>query len=170
LTKIVLYKTIFLLTYKEQGKMMTINSDNFLYAISKIRQNLFSFLEREMAEKKISDISPSDGDILFAIDRNGPLSLQELAALTMKDKSTVSSVVKKLEKKGYLTKEKGAEDGRLLKISLTPRALKRKAVLWKISFSMNERIFTGLTDEEKTKLFEIMEKIYKNLKPGESYD
>lgn len=143
---------------------MEIDQGNFLYAISKVRQNLFSLLEKEMSAKNIHDISPSDGDILFALDQRGALSIQEIAALTVKDKSTVSSVIKRLEDKGYVTKGRGDGDGRFVKIALTPKAKKIRPLLWKISASMNEMIFNGLNDEEKMKLFELTGKIYSNLR------
>lgn len=142
---------------------MQVNQGNFLYSISKIRQNLFSFLEREMHEKGIHDISPSDGDILYALDRNGDLSIREIAGVTVKDKSTVSSVVKKLEQKGYVAKKKAGEDGRIVKISITQKGRKARPALWKISSTMNEKIFSGLTEDEKSVLFEIMGKIYNNV-------
>jgi len=142
---------------------MKIHQGNFLYAISKIRQNLFSFLEKEMADKKITDISPSDGDILFALDRQGPLSVQEIAALTVKDKSTVSSVIKKLEERGFVIRERSGDDSRYVIITLTEKGKKIKPLLWKISASMNEKMFKGLSDREKQQLFELMEKIYANL-------
>ncbi len=141
---------------------MQINQGNFLYAISKIRQNLFAYLEREMHEKGILDISPSDGDILYSLDRRGDLSIGEIAGATVKDKSTVSSVVKKLEQKGYVTKKKTGEDGRIAKISITQKGKKVRPALWKISAAMNEKIFRGLTEDEKNALFDIMGKIYKN--------
>lgn len=142
---------------------MEINQGNFLYALSKIRQNLFSFLEREMAAVNIRGISPSDGDILFLLDRRGELTIQEIAAFTVKDKSTVSSVIKRLEGRGYVTKKRGDGDGRTVRIALTQKAKKTGPLLWKISASMNEKMFSRLSEDEKNKLFELMGKIYRNI-------
>lgn len=142
---------------------MDINQNNFLYALTKIRQGLFAFLESELLKNNIQDIAPSYGDILYIIDSHGPLTLQELARLALKDKSTVSSVVKKLEENGYVTKVKGGDDGRFVKIKLTPKAKKIKTVLWKISNDMNKRLFEGLSEEEKKSLFSILGKINNNI-------
>lgn len=142
---------------------MEINQGNFLYALSKIRQNLFSFLEREMAAVNIRGISPSDGDILFLLGRRGELTIQEIASFTVKDKSTVSSVIKRLEGRGYVTKKRGDGDGRTVRIALTQKAKKTGPLLWKISASMNEKMFSRLSEDEKNKLFELMGKIYRNI-------
>jgi DNA-binding MarR family transcriptional regulator len=142
---------------------MEVNQKNFLYTLTKIRQRLFAFLEEEMAAKNIDDIPPSYGHILFILDAKGPLSLLELARLAEKDKSTVSSAITRLEEKGYVVKVKGAGDGRFVKIRLTARAKKIRPVVWGISTAMNERLFRGLSQGEKSKLFELVGKVLKNL-------
>lgn len=142
---------------------MIVNQGNFLFVISKIRQRLFSFLETEMAADNITDISPSYGDILFVLDQKGSLTVQEIANYTLKDKSTVSSVITRLEERGYVSKVKVSGDGRYTRIRLTPRAKKLKKHLWKISSEMNARLFEGLNEEEKKQLFELISKIYRNI-------
>lgn len=141
---------------------MKTDQGNFLYTLSKIRQNIFAYLEAEMSAKNISGISPSDGDIIFVLDIRGPLTLLEIARYTMKDKSTVSPVIKKLEKSGYVTKEKQEHDGRFVKIKLTARAKKLKPRLLEISGAMNLRIFNGLTEEEKSMLFSLISRVHDN--------
>lgn len=141
---------------------MDINQNNFLYILSKIRQRLFAFLEAELANNNINDISPSYGDVLFVLDRNGPLTIQEVARYAIKDKSTVSSVIKRLEESGYVVKEKNEDDGRFVKIRLTPKSKKIKARIWEISDRMNARLFAGLTEEEMSTLFALLGKIYRN--------
>lgn len=142
---------------------MDINQKNFLYTITKIRQKLFAFLEGELLKNKIQDLAPSYGDILYIIDNHGPLTLQEIALHVSKDKSTVSSVIRKLEENGYVTKTKVKDDARFVKIALTAKAKRSKNVLLKISGNMNERIFKGLSDDEVNNLFSILNKIYNNL-------
>lgn len=143
--------------------MMEVNQSNFLFVLSKIRQKQFTWLEAEMSRSGISDISPSYGDVLFVLDVKGPLTLLEIAEGTKKDKSTVSSVVKRLEEAGYVTKEKGEGDGRFVKIKLTPKAKKVRAKLMNISQAMNEKLFDGFTEKEKKTLYSLMDKLYGNV-------
>ncbi len=143
--------------------MMEVNQDNFLYTLTKIRQRLFAFLEAELAKNNIKDISPSYGHILFVLDRKGPLTLLDLARYADKDKSTVSSVIKRLEGTGYVLKMKGKDDGRSVKIKLTARAKKIKPLVWEISGAMNEKLFNGLSAEEKNRLFDLIGKVCDNV-------
>jgi len=163
-----LYKTIYvrmIVSKKDyQGyAFMDINQKNFLYTITKIRQKLFAFLEGELLKNKIQDLAPSYGDILYIIDIHGPLTLQEIARFASKDKSTVSSVIRKLEESGYVTKVKEKDDARFVRIALTAKAKKIKTILMRISSNMNERIFNGLSQDEINNLFSILNKIYKNI-------
>ena len=143
---------------------MKINETNFLYTITNIRQRLFKFLEEKLAKENIQNIAPSYGDILFVLERKGTITMQDLAKHTIKDKSTISSVVNKLEAGGYVTKEKDSEDARYTKLSLTPKAKELKSVLMQISGEMNQKLFEGLSNAEKAILFEIIGKIHNNLK------
>jgi DNA-binding MarR family transcriptional regulator len=142
---------------------MKIHEGNFLYALTAIRQRLFAFLEDEMAKGGIADIPPSFGDVLFVLDRRGPQMLQEIARHTMKDKSTVSSVVKRLEAAGYVTKEKVEGDARCVTIALTAKAKRVKASMRGISKKMNSRLFRGLSGGERNELFRLLERVSGNL-------
>jgi MarR family transcriptional regulator, organic hydroperoxide resistance regulator len=142
---------------------MEISESNFLYTITNIRQRLFKLLKKELAREGISGIAPSFGDILFVLDQKGTVTMQEVARHTIKDKSTISLVINKLEAGGYITKEKHEGDARCTNLTLTPKARKLKPVLLRISEKMNDRLFQGLSDDEKMKLFELLGKVYRNL-------
>ena len=141
---------------------MKISPYNFLFALSKIRQSQHAFIENALAAAGVKDISPSYGDVLFVLDRRGPLTLLEIARLTMKDKSTVSSVIQKLEEHGYVTKKKGKGDSRFKTIELTAKARRLKPLILEISGEMNERLYRGMSESEKARLFKLIEKVFDN--------
>lgn len=142
---------------------MEINESNFLYIITNIRQRLFKLLDNELAKNDIKGIAPSYGDILFVLDQKGTITMQELARHTIKDKSTISSVINKLEAGGFILKERDALDGRYTNLILTEKAKKLRPVLFGISKEMNAKLFEGFSAEEKQTLFTLMEKVYKNI-------
>ena len=138
---------------------MDINETNFLYTLTNIRQRLFRLLNRELSDRGIEGVAPSWGDVLYVLDLKGTTTLQEVANHTIKDKSTISSIINKLEAGGYIVKEKDTTDGRYT----NPRAKKLRPALLKISGKMNARLFEGFSEDEKQTLFRLMEKIYRNL-------
>ncbi|HPM78219.1 MAG TPA: MarR family transcriptional regulator [bacterium] len=141
---------------------MKVEPANFLFVLSKIRQRQFAFLEKALSARGIDDISPSFGDVLFVLDQGGPLSLREIARLTMKDKSTVSAVIKRLEAGGYVAKKRSEDDSRLVLIGLTEMANSLRPLMWEVSDAMNAGLFAGLSEREKTDLFRLLGKVYAN--------
>lgn len=150
--KMVLYKTI-----------MRVHEKNVLYTITAIRQGLLRFLGDQLSGAGLDDLAPSWGDILYVLDRKGPLSMQDLARHTIKDKSTVSLVVSRLEELGYIVKEKDPADARKTILRLAPGAMRLRDVLYGISERMNERLFKGFTPKEKKDLFMLLEKLLGNI-------
>ncbi|HVT61854.1 MAG TPA: MarR family transcriptional regulator [Thermoanaerobaculia bacterium] len=67
------------------------------------------------------DISVTECYSLEALDRHGPLMLNQLAAELRLDKSTASRVAAALEAKGYVSREEEPADRRALRLHLTPR-------------------------------------------------
>jgi DNA-binding MarR family transcriptional regulator len=143
--------------------MIKVHRGNFLYTLNSIRQSLFAFLESEMARENIRDITPSHGDILYILDKKGKLHLHDITKLSLKDKSTITSVINHLEKSGYVTKARDNKDKRLVNIEATEKARKIKPALNKISEKMNAKMFEGLSAEEKTILFNLMARISHNV-------
>lgn len=153
--------TICLVLYKTK---MKVNNRNFLYKLSCIRKSAFSFLEGEMASVGVSDIPPSYGDILYAIYHQKTGYVNEIVEKSHKDKSTVSSIINQLEKKGYVEKLSDPDDGRRVKVRLTEQAEKYINVVSEISLKLQHKLFKNMSDEEQEILFLMLNKIEKNLK------
>jgi MarR family transcriptional regulator, organic hydroperoxide resistance regulator len=66
---------------------------------------------------------------LKTISENGSLSLGELSKKMYLHPSTVTGVVDRLEKKGYVFRDRGQKDRRVVKVQLTPggKVLTKKA-------------------------------------------
>jgi DNA-binding MarR family transcriptional regulator len=120
-------------------------------------------MEKELSNRNVEGVAPSYGDVLFALDQKECQTVQDVVKYTNKDKSTISSVLNRLETNGYVRKEKDTIDARITNLALTPKAKKLRPVLYEISRDMNNRIFIGLTHQEKETLFNLMEKILNNI-------
>ena len=142
---------------------MGMNEKKFLYTISSIKRRAFAFLQAEMKKVGIEDIPPSYGDVLFAVKTKSGLGIKEICQVSNKDKSTVSLIVNNLEKTGYLVKEKDIVDGRSVKIRLSKKAEIQGEKMMAISEKLNEKIYEGLSDEEKAIFFMLLKKIAVNI-------
>jgi len=142
--------------------MIRVHRGNFLYTLNSIRQSLFAYLESELARQGIHDIAPSHGDILYILDKKGSLHLHDITELSLKDKSTITAVISRLEKNGYVTRIRDSADKRLVNIQVPEKAKTIKPALARISEKMNSQLFEGLSAEEKTMLFNLMARVKHN--------
>ncbi|MBC2715266.1 MAG: MarR family transcriptional regulator [Desulfobacteraceae bacterium] len=130
--------------------------------ISRIRDKANAFLVRQLEEHHMKGISPSHGDILWALLFSGELSMKDLAENINRDKSTVTALVNKLIKFGYVKKRTDINDNRVNLISLTPKGLKLKDDVIAISEALREKAYQGLTEKDKAVLMKLLDKIYQN--------
>ena len=110
----------------------------------------------------MNGIAPTHGDILWALLVHGELSMKDLAENIHRDKSTVTALVNKLVKFGYVKKRTDVNDSRVNLISLTPKGLELKDDVMDISQALREKAYQGLTENEKAVLMKLLDKIYQN--------
>ncbi|MBX7056602.1 MAG: MarR family transcriptional regulator [Leptospirales bacterium] len=134
-----------------------------LYLASKLRQEAFRLLERELSRRGLQDLAPAHGDLLFVLLHSGPLTMMELARRTRRDKSTVSALVEQLATRGFVLRRRDAEDGRRVVVDLGARARKAAPELMRISAAMNRRMLQGFSAAELTQLSELLLRALRNL-------
>ncbi len=103
--------------------------------------------------------------VMLVLWEKEAVSSRELAMCTHLDYGTLTPVLKRLDQSGYLTRQRAAEDERLLTLSLTEkgRALKESAV--SIPPAMAECM--GLTAQEFAALYALTCKALKNMEERE---
>ncbi len=78
-------------------------------------------------------------------------------------RSTVSTMLTLMEKKGYIERQSVDYDARLKKIVLTPKAAEINRQLLEGITASEEQMRRGITDEELEVFFAVLAKIQKNL-------
>lgn len=130
--------------------------------ISKIRHQVNRFLLTEMAKHGVDGIGTSHGDILYALFHNPRLTMAEVASRINKDKSTVTALVDKLVRYGYVSKERDVRDTRVVYVVLTKKGVELKPVFEQISHQLLHTFFKNVTDQEQAELLRILLKIHHN--------
>jgi len=124
---------------------------NLRRTVSSILHNNMSVLSLEMAE------------IIICLGKNGKLSQQEVAQLTLKDKASVSRLVKKLTKLNFITIELPGNDHRLKLLLLTHDGIAVYKRLSAAVADVYEKIRVQLTPGEYTFLIEVIRKLARNI-------
>lgn len=130
--------------------------------ISNIRENANKFITNEMDNWGIKGLVPSHGDILSALLKCEKLTMKELAEKIGKDKSTVTALVDKLIKQGYVEKTKDIEDNRVVFVSLTEKGKELKPMFEAISQRLLSIAYKGMSQNEKEELIKNLKKIKNN--------
>jgi MarR family transcriptional regulator, organic hydroperoxide resistance regulator len=138
------------------------NASDVISLISKIRESVNRLIVSEMSKHGIDGIVTSHGDIIYALFKNQRLNMAEIAEKIGKDKSTVTVLVEKLVRLGYVMKERDMDDTRVVYVALTPKGSELKPAFELISSEILEVFYRGITEKEKEELVRILNKIHDN--------
>ncbi|WP_088226776.1 MarR family transcriptional regulator [Desulfosporosinus sp. FKB] len=139
------------------------NTNDVVSLISKIREKANRFIVLAMTKYGIEGIVTSHGDIINALFNNPRLTMAEIAGKIGRDKSTVTTLVDKLVRFGYVAKERDTEDTRVVYVTLTPKGSELKPIFNTISREVLNALYFDISENEKEELIRILNKIYKNL-------
>jgi DNA-binding MarR family transcriptional regulator len=130
--------------------------------ISKIRQKVNGLIETEMAANGIEGIAVSHGDIIYSLFRKQRMTMADIAAKISRDKSTVTALVDKLVRLGYVMKERDSEDTRVVYVTLTDKGRELEPVFEDISNRMLDTFYQNVSEEEREELLRILIKVDSN--------
>jgi DNA-binding MarR family transcriptional regulator len=109
------------------------------------------------------DINPGQGRILFPLWQDGPMSMRELARKASLGPSTLTSMLDRLERAGYVARQRSSQDRR--KIIVTLAATYRKIFeLWeRVSAEMAELFYRGFAAADIDRFERDLRRILDNL-------
>lgn len=105
------------------------------------------------------------GQIPFidVIHRKGSCSQKELAEALKISPAGVTKTLKVLEARGLVEKRIDEKDSRKFQLTITDKAMEIMEERRRVFEKIDEKIFEGISDEEKQQLFEILGKMKDNL-------
>ncbi len=112
-----------------------------------------------MKKAGIEGLAPSHGDILFRLYRTDALKMNQIAELIDRDKSTVTVLVNKLVRLGFVEKQQDWEDSRVYHIKLTEKGRALEPIYRDISERLIDHIYQHFTEEEQLMLMRLLQKI-----------
>ena len=128
---------------------------------SRLREAGNAFILAELKKAGLQDIAPSHGDILGQLLYWESRNMSELAQHAHRTKSTMTTLVTKLERQGYVERIPDPADSRGVKVRLTEKGRALKPVVEAISDGLTELIHHNLTPEEALELERLLAKCLK---------
>jgi DNA-binding MarR family transcriptional regulator len=134
------------------------------FLLSQIHHLSGRIFTRMLKEHSINEINPAQGRIMFVLWRNDGLSIHQLAKETSLGKSTLTSMLDRLEKAGFLRRELSKEDRREILIWRTEKDKSFQKQYVEISEEMTELYYRGFSKEEMDRFESYLKRLHDNLK------
>ena len=130
--------------------------------IGDVRTGINDFLVRELKRRGIDDLAPSHGAIMAHLFTNREVRMKDLAKAVRRDKSTITALVGKLVRGGYVRRENGLEDQRTVYVRLTRKGEDLESVFREISDELLRRTWRGIDRTEQEEVMRLLQKIGAN--------
>ena len=130
--------------------------------MAKIRQVGGRISERILKKHDV-EINSAQGRIMFALWQKDSVSINELAKKTQLKKSTLTSMLDRLERMGYIRRQRSKKDRRKILIKRTEkdRTMEKKYV--EVSEEMTRLFYKGFSKSEIDHFEKDLERILNNL-------
>ncbi len=130
-----------------------------LYQIG--HKRLIGFVKEELEPY---DFNRGEFPLLFSLIKKGDgVTQKEIREMLPISKATVSKIVKSLEEKGYLRKEKDREDKRATRIFLTEKREEMEDIIEEIDGKAEDVMLKGFDEEEIDQFREYLKRMIKNI-------
>jgi DNA-binding MarR family transcriptional regulator len=121
--------------------------DRFVFLISKLCQKLITHLQKSFSESGI-EVTPIQVMLLFFLQQNDGLNLTQISQGLMLENPTVTGLIDRLEKSGYVKRSDHPNDRRVYLVHLTEKGNKVAKKALPIVRKLNEQIKEGYSKEE----------------------
>ena len=135
--------------------------------LSQVHQVCGRVWNKILRENDMADLEGARGRIIFALWGKDGVPIKTLCEKTSLDKSTLTGIIDRLERDGYVERKASETDKRSTLISLTGKEQEFAKNVQKVSNQMNKIFYKGFSDEEIVQFDSMLERILVNCKEAE---
>ena len=132
------------------------------FLMSKIH-HLAGRIFARMLKRHGVDINPAQGRIMFVLWQLDGVPIRELARRTSLGKSTLTSMLDRLETAGLIVRERSESDRRVILVKRTEKDRSRQQVYERVSEEMSDVFYADLSESEIDRFEKTLGKILANL-------
>lgn len=133
------------------------------YLMSQIHQLSGRIFSKKLKENKI-DINHAQGKIIFALWKRNKIPISDLSKETALSKSTLTSMLERLEKSGHILRQQSTDDKRATYVCLTEKSSALRADYQNVSKDMTSIFYKGFSEDEIELFEDYLRRILMNLK------
>jgi DNA-binding MarR family transcriptional regulator len=121
--------------------------DRFIFLISKVCQKLIINLQKAFSESGV-EVTPIQVMLLFFLQKNDGSSLTQISQGLMLENPTITGLIDRLEKSGYVKRSDHPNDRRVYLVHITEKGNKVANKALPIIKKLNEQIKEGYSKGE----------------------
>ena len=140
-----------------------IDKTNGGFLIGQIKQRQARIFERVLMEHGIQEFNGAQGRILYVLWQSDNIPIVELSRKTGLAKTTLTSMLDRMEKAELIQRNVDSTDHRQIRIVLTQKAFQFNAIYQQVSLQMSEIFYKGFSDEEILEFETFLSRILNNL-------
>lgn len=140
-----------------------VKQSNGGFLIGQIKQRQARIFERILNENGIQEFNGAQGRILYVLWHTDNIPISELSKQTGLAKTTLTSMLDRMEQADLLRRIADTNDKRKVQIALTAKAKHLSDVYDRVSMQMNELFYEGFTDTEREQFEIYLNRILTNL-------
>lgn len=133
------------------------------FLISQIKQIQGRVFDSLLQEAGIEEFNGAQGRILYVLWQEDNLPIIELSKKTGLAKTTLTSMLDRMEEREFLKRVPDSQDRRQLRIVLTDKARTLNNSYNEVSGEMSRIFYEGFSDEEIERFEKYLDKILQNL-------
>ncbi len=137
------------------------------FLISQIKQISGRVFERLLAGAGVDAFNGAQGRILYVLWQADDIPIVELAQKTGLAKTTLTSMLDRMEASGLVSRTPDRVNRRQIRIALTDEARLLRQDYDQVSADMNGIYYAGFSDEEVITLENTLRRVLKNLQESE---
>ena len=126
---------------------------------------------RRLAHKQrllgLDQINPAQGRILFVLWQQDDLPITELARRTSLGKSTLTSMLDRLERAGYVRRVPSTDDRRVISVRRTMKDESFRRAFLELSVEMSEEWYHGFSRRDRAQFEAYLQRILANLEQAD---
>lgn len=131
--------------------------------VAKIHQLAGRIFAKKLKKYNINEINPAQGRILFVLWEKDGIPISELSEKTLLKKSTLTSMLDRLENMGYVVRIPSKNDRRNIIIKRTEKDKAFQNLYIEVSKEMTDLFYDGFTETQIDRFEEYLKKVLENL-------
>ena len=133
------------------------------FLISKIKQISGRIFDKKLKKYGIGDLNTAQGRIIFSLWQHDKMPITELARQTALGKTTLTSMLDRLERSGYIVRKADGKDKRKTLVALSEKSKSLENRYTVVSKEMTSVFYKGLSDNQIDEFENTLKHILSNL-------